>query len=68
MSVNVPVFNFHTSGSENDIYPYGFVGTSGELDNSVAARSEVLPYMLRLAQMEKSAQLLAEEIEKTRRP
>jgi len=67
MSVNVPVFTFHTSGKESDIYPYGFVGTSGELDNSVAALSEVLPYMLKLAQMEKSAQLLAEEIEKTRR-
>jgi len=67
MSVNVPVFTFRTSGSENDIYSYGFVGTSGELDNSVAALSEVLPYMLSLAQMEKSAQLLAEEIEKTRR-
>jgi len=67
MSVNVPVFTFHTSGSASDIYSYGFVGTSGELDNSVAALSEVLPYMLKLAQMEKSAQLLAEEIEKTRR-
>jgi len=67
MSVNVPIFTFHTSGKESDIYPYGFVGTSGELDNSVAALSEVLPYMLKLAQMEKSAQLLAEEIEKTRR-
>ncbi len=67
MSVNVPVFTFHTSGSDSDIYSYGFVGTSGELDNSVKALSDVLPYMLKLAQMEKSAQLLAEEIEKTRR-
>lgn len=67
MSVNVPVFNFKTSGNENDIYSYGFMGTSGELDQSVAALSEVFPYMLNLAQMEKSAQLLAEEIEKTRR-
>ena len=67
MSVNVPVFTFNTSGNPSDIYSYGFVGTSGELDNSVAALSDVLPYMLKLAQMEKSAQLLAEEIEKTRR-
>lgn len=68
MSVVVPVFTFKTTGaSESDIYSYGFTSTSGELDNSIAALNEVLPYMLKLAQMEKSAQLLAEEIEKTRR-
>ncbi len=67
MSVIVPVFTFETSGSDGDNYSYGFVSTSGELDSSVAALADVLPYMLQLAQMEKSAQLLAEEIEKTRR-
>ena len=66
MSVNVPIFQFEASNTE-DIYSYGFVNTSGELDDSVAALKEVLPLMLELAQMEKSAQLLAEEIEKTRR-
>ena len=68
MSVSVPVFNFQRAGGgEGDIYPYGFTSTSGELDDSVAALSQVLPQLLELAQMEKSAQLLAEEIEKTRR-
>ena len=67
MSVSVPVFRFSQSSSGEDIYSYGFVSTSGELDDSVAALKEVLPLMLELAQMEKSAQLLAEEIEKTRR-
>ncbi len=68
MSVTVPVFRFdQTSSGEGDIYSYGLVSTSGELDDSVAALQEVLPLMLQLAQMEKSAQLLAEEIEKTRR-
>ena len=66
MSVNVPIFRFEASNTD-DIYSYGFVNTSGELDDSVAALKEVLPLMLELAQMEKSAQLLAEEIEKTRR-
>ena len=66
MSVNVPVFQFESADVE-DIYSYGFVETSGELDASVAALKEVLPALLELAQMEKSAQLLAEEIEKTRR-
>ena len=68
MSVEVPVFRFSRSGAgEEDISPYGFAFTSGELDDSVAALREVLPLMLELAQMEKSAQLLAQEIEKTRR-
>ena len=68
MSVNVPVFEFSTDVENlSDIYSYGFAFTSGELDSSVAALQDVLPYLLQLAQMEKSAQLLAEEIEKTRR-
>ena len=68
MSVDVPVFHFSRSADEEeDISPYGFAFTSGELDDSVAALKKVLPLMLELAQMEKSALLLAEEIEKTRR-
>ncbi len=67
MSVTVPVFQFSQASEGEDIYSYGFVSTSGELDDSVEALREVLPLMLELAQMEKSAQLLAEEIEKTRR-
>lgn len=68
MSVNVPVFEFSTDVENlKDIYSYGFNFTSGELDASVADLCDALPYLLQLAQMEKSAQLLAEEIEKTRR-
>ncbi|MDD6648121.1 MAG: V-type ATP synthase subunit D [Firmicutes bacterium] len=68
MSVNVPDFSFTDDGDPSrDIYPYGFTFTSGELDVSVDALSEVLPLMLQLAQAEKTIQLLAEEIEKTRR-
>ncbi len=68
MSVNVPQYSFHTSeGAGSEIYPYGFAATSGELDDAVDALSSVFQDMLRLAQMEKTAQLLAEEIEKTRR-
>lgn len=68
MSVDVPVLDFKTSSADDtDIYPYGFASTSGELDGAIGTLSEVLPYMLELAQMEKSAQLLADEIEKTRR-
>ena len=68
MSVNVPVMKFNTDDIDPaDIYPYGFATTSGELDGAIATLSEMLPYLLELAEMEKSAQLLAQEIEKTRR-
>ena len=67
MSVQVPVFTFTHTGGQGDLYPYGFAFTSGELDDSVAALSQVLPLLLQLAEKEKTAQLLAEEIEKTRR-
>jgi len=68
MSVEVPVLEFKTeSDDESNVYPYGFAVTSAELDNAISTLSRALPYMLELAQMEKSAQLLAEEIEKTRR-
>lgn len=68
MSVVVPVFSFSSVHSpDHDIYSYGFMNTSGELDDSIAALKEILPSLLTLAQMEKSASLLAEEIEKTRR-
>jgi len=68
MSVDVPVLEYKTSSPDDtDIYPYGLAATSAELDGAIGTLSEVLPYILKLAQMEKSAQLLAEEIEKTRR-
>ena len=68
MSVDVPRYTFHTRSREaGDVYPYGYAATSGELDAAVEALGEVFQDMLTLAQMEKTAQLLAEEIEKTRR-
>ena len=68
MSVNVPVYHARMkTGSDTDIYPYGFAATSGELDTAVDALGKLLPKLLRLAEVEKSTQLMAEEIEKTRR-
>ena len=68
MSVNVPVYAFHTKNEdESSIYPYGFAQTSGELDDALGALASVFQDMLELAQAEKKTQLLASEIEKTRR-
>ena len=68
MSVDIPVFDFKTrTPDENDIYSYGFAFTSGDLDMAVSSLSDVFPDMLKLAEVEKSCQLMAAEIEKTRR-
>ena len=68
MSVSVPIYEFHTKSEDAaSIYPYGFAQTSGELDDALGALASVFQDMLRLAEIEKTSQLLAEEIEKTRR-
>ena len=68
MSVNVPEYSFATRNADpGEIYPYGFAQTSGELDIAMQSMSKVFADMLELAQIEKTMQLLAEEIEKTRR-
>ena len=68
MSVDVPKYEFRTSSQDpGEIYPYGFAQTSGELDDAVDAMSQVFQDMLKLAEIEKTSQLLAEEIEKARR-
>ena len=68
MSVMVPTYAFHTrSANGSDIYPYGFAQTSGELDTALDKLGRVFQDMLELAQVEKTMQLLAQDIEKTRR-
>ena len=68
MSVDVPVFNFKTTTDDTaNIYPYGFANTSAELDNAIENLSNIFPELLKLAAVEKEVQLLAAEIEKTRR-
>ena len=68
MSVNVPEYDFKTtSGADAATLPYGFAQTSGELDDALTKLYEVFEDMLELAEVEKTMQLLAEDIEKTRR-
>ena len=68
MSVSIPVFDakFKTDDS-SDIFSYGTAFTSIDLDGAVMSLSEVFPKMIRLAEIEKACQLMADEIEKTRR-
>ena len=60
MSVDIPVFKTRTRTADaNDIYSYGFAFTSGDLDDAVKSLADILPDMLRLAEVEKSCQLMA---------
>ena len=56
MSVEVPVFN-----------PYSCASVTGELDSAVASLSTLLPKLLKLAEVEKNCNMLADEIERNRR-
>ena len=75
MSVNVPLFSYEikaasqngAGGDDTDIYPYGFAYTTADLDMAVEESTSLLPIMIRLAEVEKTADMLADEIEKTRR-
>ncbi len=68
MSVNIPAFETKTRTADaNDIYSYGFAFTSSDLDGAVKSLADILPDMLKLAETEKACQLMAAEIEKTRR-
>lgn len=68
MSVDIPVFEVETrTSNQSDIYSYGFGSTSFALDEAVDRVSDLLPDMLRLAEIEKSTSRMAAEIEKTRR-
>ncbi len=68
MSVDIPSFDFRTRTQDaNDIYSYGYAFTSADLDMAVKSIADILPDMLRLAECEKACQLMAAEIEKTRR-
>ena len=68
MSVIVPVFSMQVlSDGGADGYNYGMAFTSGELDAAAAELNGLLSDLVKLAELEKTAQMLAEEIEKTRR-
>ena len=68
MSVNIPVFDItKRSANDSDAYSCGFGFTSGDLDDAVESLGKVFEKMVRLAEIEKSCQMMSAEIEKTRR-
>ena len=67
MSVDIPQFCAKTEIGGRDIYSYGYAFTAGDLDDAVYSLSNVFSDTIKLAEIEKSCQLMASEIEKTRR-
>ena len=70
MSVRIPVLSLDENLSNpnlSDIYPYSYGSTSAELDDAVYELNSIMPDLIRLAELEKSCELMADEIEKTRR-
>ena len=64
MSVRIPKFKLKTEG---EVVNYGFLHTSGELDIALQSFQDAFPLLIKLAEIEKSAEALADELEKTRR-
>lgn len=67
MSVDVPKISYSEKKQERSFFPYGLLCTSTELDSATTKLSSVLPQMVELAELEKTCNMLADEIEKTRR-
>ncbi|QQK07428.1 V-type ATP synthase subunit D [Miniphocaeibacter halophilus] len=69
MSVNIPVMKFIKTEIDDtgSIYPYGYAQTSADLDYAIEGLDKIMDKLLELAEVEKACQLMAKELEKTRR-
>lgn len=68
MSVRIPKMEFKLEENENaSMFPYGYAETSAGLDKAINGLKEVMERLLELAELEKTTQLMADEIESTRR-
>lgn len=66
LSVRVPTLTIGGEDSRTTL-SYGLAETSAQLDGAIERLAALLPSLIRLAEVEKSCELLADEIEKTRR-
>ena len=67
MSVEVPTIQVVEGTLQETVLSYGLAQTSSQLDGAIAGLAAILPQMIKLAEIEKTCNLLADEIEKTRR-
>ena len=67
LSVRVPSIRVREETMRETTLSYGLAETSAQLDGAIAGLAELLPKLIQLAEVEKSCDLLADHIEKTRR-
>lgn len=67
MSVDVPAIHIKEIKQPKSGASYGYAFTSAELDGAISTMADVLADLIKLAESEKSCNMLADEIEKTRR-
>ncbi len=65
MGVEVPQISLSEKGIRD--FPYGFLGVTAELDGAVIRLSGIAEKLMKLAELEKTCDMLADEIEKNRR-
>jgi len=65
--MNIKVPKFSAEFPEQAELGYGYLETTADLDRALAMYAAALPKLMRLAEMEKAVQLIAAELEKTRR-
>ena len=65
MGIDVPSITVSDSGGE--MYPYSFLSVCEQLDDSVRGLNAVVVKLIKLAETEKTCNMLAEEIEKNKR-
>ncbi|MDG3143023.1 V-type ATP synthase subunit D [Streptococcus suis] len=66
MSVTVPRMHMNIT-SQNENSEYSYLSSNSEMDDVFATMNRLIDKLLRLAEVEKTCQLMADEIEKTRR-
>ncbi len=67
LSVRVPTLKVDEDSLRESQLPYGLAETSAQLDGAIEAMAGALPQLLKLAEVEKTCAMLADEIQKTRR-
>lgn len=66
MSVTIPRMHMNIT-SQNENSEYSYLSSNSEMDDVFATMNSLIDKLLRLAEVEKTCQLMADEIEKTRR-
>lgn len=65
MNIKIPTIQYEAKDKID--LTYGFAFTHPDLDDAIMKLSKLLPKMIKMAELEKACDMLAKEIEKTRR-